>query len=119
MLNAYTQLHLEEEIRREAMVKDWPAFVRFLRFAAVESGQMINYTKSPRKWGISVPTMKGHYQLLEDMFVGIRVPAYSGSPRKNLLSTDRIYIFRSRHPPRRRRIGSGNRYCDGQSRSGL
>lgn len=42
MLYAYTQLHLEEEMRREAMVKDWPAFVRFLRLAAVESGQMVN-----------------------------------------------------------------------------
>lgn len=41
MLFAYTQLHLEEEMRREAMVKDWPAFVRFLRLAAVESGHMV------------------------------------------------------------------------------
>jgi predicted AAA+ superfamily ATPase len=34
LLHACTQLHLEEEMRREAMVKDWPAFVRFLRFTA-------------------------------------------------------------------------------------
>ena len=37
--------------------------------------------------------MKSHYQLLEDMFVGFRVPAFSGSPRKHLLSTPRFLFF--------------------------
>lgn len=37
--------------------------------------------------------MKGYYQLLEDMFVGFRVPAYSRSPRKNLLSTPKFLLF--------------------------
>ena len=93
MLHAYAQLHLEEEMRREAMVKDWPAFVRFLRLAAVESGQMMNYNKISKDVGLSVPTIKSHYQLVEDMFLGFRLPAYSGSPRKSLLSTDRFLFF--------------------------
>src|SRR3989338_5551926 len=80
-------------MRREAMVKDWPAFVRFLRLAAVESGQMVNYNKISKDAALSVPTIKSHYQLLEDMFLGFRLPAYSGSPRKNLLSTDRFLFF--------------------------
>ena len=29
-------------MRREALVKDWGAFLRFLRLAAVESGQIVN-----------------------------------------------------------------------------
>ncbi len=93
ILDGYTQLHLEEEMRREAMVKDWPAFVRFLRLAAVESGQMVNYHKIASDIGLSVPTVKSHYQLLEDMFLGFRLPAFSGSARKNLLSTDRFLFF--------------------------
>jgi predicted AAA+ superfamily ATPase len=93
VLEAYTQLHLEEEMRREAMVKDWPAFVRFLRLAATESGQMVNYLKIASAVGLSVPTVKSHYQLLEDMFLGFRLTAFSGSPRKNLLSTDRFLFF--------------------------
>jgi predicted AAA+ superfamily ATPase len=93
ILEAYTQLHLEEEMRREALVKDWSAFVRFLRFAAIESGQMVNYNKISNDVGLSVPTVKSHYQLLEDMFLGFRLTAFSGSPRKNLLSTDRFLFF--------------------------
>ncbi len=93
LLKAYAFVHLEEEIRREALVKDWGAFVRFLQLAAAESGGLLNYSNISQEAGISQPTVKGHYQLLEDMFVGLRVPAYSKSPRKNLLSTPKFIFF--------------------------
>jgi predicted AAA+ superfamily ATPase len=93
LLRAYAFVHLEEEMRREALVRDWAAFVRFLRLAARESGQILNYAGISNETGISQPTVKGYYQLLEDMFIGIRVPAWSRSPRKNLLSTPRFLLF--------------------------
>ncbi len=93
LLRAFSVIHLEEEIRREALVRDWGAFVRFLQLAARESGQILNYAALAQETGISQPTVKSHYQLLEDMFVGFRVPAYARSPRKNLLSTPRFLLF--------------------------
>ena len=93
LLRAYTQVYLEEELRREALVKNWPAFARFLQMAAAESGRMINYAGISREAGVSLPTVKTYYQLLEDMFIGFRVTAFSGSPRKSLLTTERFYFF--------------------------
>lgn len=93
LLRAYTVVYLEEELRREALIKNWPAFARFLQLAAAESGQMINYAAISREAGVSLPTVKTYYQLLEDMFTGFRVTAFSGSPRKSLLSTERFYFF--------------------------
>jgi predicted AAA+ superfamily ATPase len=93
LLKAYAVLHLEEEIRREGMVRDWGAFARFLHLAASESGSITNYAAIAREAGVAEPTVKSHYQLLEDMFIGVSVPAWSGSPRKNLLSTPRFYLF--------------------------
>ncbi|MFH1243709.1 MAG: ATP-binding protein [Pseudomonadota bacterium] len=93
VLRSFASLHLEEEIRREALVKDWGAFVNFLRLAARESGQMVNFAAISREVGLSQPTVKSYYQLLEDMFIGFQVPAYSKSPRKNLLSTPRFFFF--------------------------
>ena len=93
LLRAYTLLYLEEELRREALVKSWPAFARFLQLAAAESGRMINYAGISREAGVSLPTVKTYYQLLEDMFLGFRVTAFSGSPRKSLLSTERFFFF--------------------------
>lgn len=93
LLRAYTVVYLEEELRREALVKDWAAFARFLQLAAAESGRMINYAALSREAGVSLPTVKSYYQLLEDMFLGFRVTALSGSPRKSLLSTERFFFF--------------------------
>jgi predicted AAA+ superfamily ATPase len=93
VLRFFVTIHLEEEIRREALVKDWGAFVNFLRLAALESGQVVNFAAIFREAGLSQPTIKSYYQLLEDMFIGFRVPAYSKSPRKNLLSTPRFLFF--------------------------
>jgi len=93
LLKSFALVHLEEEIRREALVKDWGAFVRFLQLAASESGQILNYAGIAQETGLSQPTVKSHYQLLEDMFIGFRVPAFSGSKRKNLLSTPKFLFF--------------------------
>ena len=93
LLRAFAFVHLEEEIRREAMVKDWGAFVRFMQLAAMESGQMVNFAGISQEAGVSQPTVKSYYQLLEDMFVGLRVEAFSQSPRKALLSTPKFLFF--------------------------
>jgi uncharacterized protein len=59
----------------------------------MESGQMTNFVKIARQAGTSTPTGKSHYQLLEDMFVGFHVEAFSGSARKQVLSTPRFLFF--------------------------
>ena len=93
LLRGFALIHLEEEVRREALVRDWGAFLRFLQFAAVGSGQVLNYAAVSQETGVSQPTVKAYYQLLEDMFVGFRVPAYTKSPRKSLLSTPKFLFF--------------------------
>ena len=54
---------------------------------------MPNYANISQEAGISQPTVMIQFQLPEDMFVGIRVTAYSKSPRKNLLSTPKFLFF--------------------------
>ena len=93
LLRSFAFVHLEEEIRREALVKDWGAFVRFMRLAAEESGRTVNYAAISKESGVSQPTVKSHYQLLEDMFMGFRVEAFSRSARKSLLSTPKFLFF--------------------------
>lgn len=93
LLKAFSTVHLEEEVRREASVRDLGAFLRFLAFAAQASGEIINFAAISRETGVSLPTVKSYYQVLEDMFVGFRVTAYTKSRRKNLLSTPRFFFF--------------------------
>jgi predicted AAA+ superfamily ATPase len=54
---------------------------------------MLNYASISQETGVSLPTVKSYYQLLEDMFVGFTIPAWTKSRRKNLLSTARFLFF--------------------------
>ena len=78
--------------RREALVKDWAASVRFLRLAALESGQVLNYAGISNETGISQPTVKGYYQLLEDMPCGRGIGSFARaivSPARTTLAKQR------------------------------
>ncbi len=72
-------------------MKEWAAFSRFLQLAATESGQIVNDSKLAEESGISHPTVKSHYELLEDMFIGFRIPAFSRSSRKGVLERHGVY----------------------------
>ena len=93
LLSTYVASYLEEEIRREAIIRQWDAFARFLKFAAVDSGNIVNFSSLSREAGVSLPTIKSYYQILEDMFVGFTIPAFSGSPHKSALTTPRFFFF--------------------------
>jgi uncharacterized protein len=92
-LESYVDLYLEEEIRREALVRNVGAFQQFLELAATESGSVINLTNISRESGVPVATLRTYYQVLEDTFVGYRIPAYGSVGRKRILTTPRFLFF--------------------------
>jgi uncharacterized protein len=92
-LSTYVSLYLEEEIRREALVRDLGPFIVFLRLAAADSGRQINLTKLSQESGIPASTLKNYYQVLVDTFVGHWLPPYSRNARRRLLTTPRFLLF--------------------------
>jgi predicted AAA+ superfamily ATPase len=92
-LDAYAELYLEEEIRREALVRDVGAFARFLTLAALESGGIMNLSGLSQESGVPLASLKNFYQVLVDTFVGYWIPAYGRSGRKRVLSTPRFVFF--------------------------
>ena len=85
--------YLEEEIRREALVRDMGPFGVFLRLAASESGRQLNVARLSQESGVPASTLKNYYQVLVDTFVGYWMTAYAGRTRKRLLTTPRFYVF--------------------------
>ncbi|MBI4028697.1 MAG: ATP-binding protein, partial [Verrucomicrobia bacterium] len=91
-LAAYVELYVENEIRQENLAQDMGAFARFLRLAAVESGQLVNFTKLANAVGVTPNTLRNFYQVLEDTHVGIRIQPF-GRSRKRILQAPRFIIF--------------------------
>lgn len=92
-LDAYVATYVEEEVRREALVRDLGQFQVFLRLAALESGQVMNLAKLSQESGVPASTLKLHYQVLVDTFLGHWMPAYGHPSRKRVLTTPRFYWF--------------------------
>jgi len=93
VLRSYATIHLQEEIRSEVAIRQWPAFVHFLQLAVTRSRSLINFQALSKEIGVSSPTIQNYYQLLEDMYVGFSIPSFSGSPYKAVVSSHRFYFF--------------------------
>ncbi len=93
-LRAYTTLYLEEEVRAEALVRSLGAFSRFLRLAALESGQISHFRGIAQELGVAHTTVAGYYEILEDCLIAERIEPLSESrTRKKLTRSPRFLFF--------------------------
>ncbi len=92
-LRAYTNTYLKEEILDEALVRNIPAFSRFLSIAADQSGNIVNYSTIARETGVNSKTVQGYYQILEDSLVALKLEPYLKSMRKRLVRHPKYYLF--------------------------
>jgi predicted AAA+ superfamily ATPase len=90
-LEAYVQLYLREEIRAEALVRNLPAFVRFLPVAALFHGQNINESAIARDSGTARRTVGGYLDILEDTLLATRLSAYESRMRVRERKHPKLY----------------------------
>lgn len=93
LLGSYAETYLEEEIRAEAIVRNIGSFLRFLRFAACENGNIINYSNISRETANKNTYVKEYFQILEDTLIGFHLLAYVKSTRKRLMKHPKFYFF--------------------------
>jgi predicted AAA+ superfamily ATPase len=93
-LRSYVETYLEEEVRQEALVKRLAPFARFLEWAALESGRIVNATRIASAVGVSVPTIQSYYEILVDCLVAERIePISHSTTRKKLTKSARYLLF--------------------------
>ncbi|MFC1885005.1 ATP-binding protein [Thermodesulfobacteriota bacterium] len=92
-LRAYVADYLKEEIAAEAATQNIPAFSEFLRVSALTSGELLNYTNVARETGVSAKVVRAYFQILEDTFLGFRVPPWKKARNRRLIETEKFYLF--------------------------
>lgn len=92
-LHAYVNTYLNEEIKAEALVRHLPAFSRFLKYSAITSGEMLNFSNISSDTGIPASTIREHYSILEDTFIGFMLPAWTKSVKRKAISRAKFYYF--------------------------
>ena len=92
-LKAYAETYLKEEIIVEQIVRNLPPFRRFLDVAAQMNTGVINYSNIAKDIQSDPKTVSGYYDILEDTLLGIRLPAYHASIRKQQKKAAKFYLF--------------------------
>ena len=93
LIQSYVGDYLKEEIVAEALTRNIPAFSRFLEVAALSNGEILNYTNIARECGVSSPTVKEYFQILEDTLIGRSLPAFSKRKKRRLITSPKFYFF--------------------------
>ena len=93
MLESYVGDYLKEEIAAEALTRNIPAFARFLEAAAFSNGEVVNFHNIGRECGISGPTVKAYFEILEDTLMGRFVPAFRRKAKRRIVESPRFYYF--------------------------
>lgn len=92
-LIAYVDIYLKEEIQAEALVRKLQSFSKFLRFAALTNGKVLNFSSLSNDIGIPASTIREYYQILEDTLLGFLVPAWTKTVKRKAMSTAKFYFF--------------------------
>jgi uncharacterized protein len=90
-LEAYVQLYVREEIRIEALVRNLPAFLRFLPVAALFHGQVVNIAGLARDAATARTTIEGYLGILQDTLVATLLPAFEAKLRVRERQHPKIY----------------------------
>ena len=92
-LQAYVGDYLREEIKEEALTRNIASFSRFLETAAINDGEILNYNNIATDCGVSAPTVKEYFSILEETLIGYTLPAYTKTVKRRMIQASKFYIF--------------------------
>lgn len=93
LLSSYIGSYLRDEILTEAKIRNITSFSRFLEAAAFSNGEMVNYSNIAAECGVSSPTVKEYFQILEDTMTGRFLPSYQKKPKRRVIHAPKFYYF--------------------------
>jgi len=92
-LQAYTGLYLQQEIVTEGLIRNIPAFSRFLRVAALCNGTIVNFTNVSNDSQVARTTVYEYFEILKDTLVLHELPAWRKSKKRKPVSSSKYYFF--------------------------
>ena len=92
-LDGYVATYLREEVQQEALVRNIASFRRFLEAAAFSQAAVLNIEAVASDCSISRKTVESHFDLLEDLLLGVRVPVFRRRAARKLTAHPKFYFF--------------------------
>lgn len=94
-LQAYTETYLKEEIREEALARNFGGFARFLEIAARQNGRLTNAAGIARDAGVARQTVQGYFDILVDTLIGFWLEPWKLKRTTKQVTHPKFYFFDS------------------------
>ena len=91
-LRSYVATYVERDVRTISSVGDLTTFQRFVELCAGRTAQLLNYSSLADDCGISQPTAKAWFSILEASFIAFHLPPFSMKHRKRLIKMPKLYF---------------------------
>jgi len=91
---SYVDDYLFQEIQAESLVRNLPAFSRFLDALRFTVGETVNYTTISRQAGVDAKTVREYFTILVDTLIGYFLYPYRKKVSRDIIQdTPKFYLF--------------------------
>jgi predicted AAA+ superfamily ATPase len=90
---SYVETYLKEEVLAEQAARSLPHYSRFLKTAALCSGELVNFSQVASDAHLPVTTVKNYFEVLQDTLVGQVLEPWVGSKKRKAILTAKFYFF--------------------------
>ena len=91
-LRSYVATYIERDVRTINNVGDLTTFQRFVELCAGRTAQLLNYSSLADDCGISQPTAKAWFSILEASFIAFHLPPFSVKQRSRLVKMPKLFF---------------------------
>jgi predicted AAA+ superfamily ATPase len=92
-LASYISTYLREEVLQEGLARSIASFSKFLEVASFSQAGVINASGIAREAGLDRKTVEGYFQIVEDLLIGTRLPAFTKRAKRRLVVGDKFFFF--------------------------
>jgi hypothetical protein len=91
--SSYLQTYLERDVRQVVNVGDLDQFQQFVRLCAGRVGQLFNQSELGNALGVSHPTIKKWFSILQSSFIAFSLPPHFRNFNKRIIKTPKLYFY--------------------------
>lgn len=92
-LRSYVATYIERDVRSIVRIGDLTTFQRFVELCAGRTAQLLNYSSLAGDCGISQPTAKSWFSILEASFIAFHLPSFKANLRKRLVKMPKLFFY--------------------------
>lgn len=92
-LQGYLTAYLKEEVAQEGLTRNLGAFTRFWEAASLSQGQPVNMSDVARECQIHRKQAESYFGILEDLLIGVMVPAFQKRARRRVVQHPKFFLF--------------------------